>query len=277
MNGTAALEMLAVSLRMLGGVITGLLRGRGPETRPTAPVVDVAPHVVAAVAAQETPVTEPTQTPPTAPGPASRLTAEALAAILGGPAERGALWLPHVQRVAADADLSSLDRLAAFLAQTGHESLGYSLLEEGLNYSAKALLATWPRRFTPETAAACARKPERIANIAYANRFGNGDEASGDGWRYRGRGLVQVTFKENYIACGKAIGGDFVAAPSALALPSWAALSAGWYWTTRKLNDIVDGGDFEAATRAINGGTHGHADRLARYERARAVLRDLGA
>lgn len=269
---------LVSALTALAKALAGLL-SRAPETRRTAPVVDVAPHLLTAASAtaKETPVNDAPQTPPPAAGPASRLTPEALATILGGPPERGTLWLPHVQKVAESCALTTRERLAAFLAQTGHESAGYSILEEGLNYSAKSLMATWPKRFPPELAEACSRKPERIANIAYANRLGNGDEASGDGWRFRGRGLIQVTGKDNYRACGLALGGDFLSAPSALALPSWAALSAGWYWTTRKLNAIVDGGNYEALTRAINGGTHGHADRVARYERALAVLKDLGA
>lgn len=163
-------------------------------------------------------------------------------------------------------------RLAAFLAQVAHESANLARLVENLNYSAQGLLAVWPNRFTPEAASAIARQPERIANRVYAGRLGNDDEASGDGWRYRGRGLIQVTGKANYAACGKALGLDLVGAPELLETPGPAARSAAWFWSSRGLNAPADRGDIEAITRTINGGLTGLADRKAHYAHAVAAL-----
>jgi putative chitinase len=128
-------------------------------------------------------------------------------------------------------------------------------------------------RFTKDSAAKCARQPEKIANIAYANRYGNGDEISGDGWRYRGRGVMQITFKENYKACGVALGLDLIKFPELLEQPLNIFRSAGWYWTTRKLNDLADKGDFLAITKIINGGTLGIEDRTNYYNRAKLALK----
>lgn len=163
-------------------------------------------------------------------------------------------------------------RLAAFLAQVAHESANLARLVENLNYSAQGLLGVWPNRFTPEAASALARQPERIANRVYAGRLGNGDEASGDGWRYRGRGLIQVTGKTNYAACGKALGLDLVGSPELLETPGPAARSAAWFWSSRGLNAPADRGDIEAITRTINGGLTGLADRKAHYAHVVAAL-----
>ena len=163
-------------------------------------------------------------------------------------------------------------RLAAFLAQIGHESGQLRLLVENLNYSAEALLRVFPRHFDAAQAAAYARQPERIAARVYANRMGNGDEASGDGWRYRGRGLIQITGHDNYAACGTALGLDLIAQPELLEQPGPAARSAGWYWHRNGLNRPADARDITTITRRINGGLTGLDDRKAHYARARTAL-----
>ncbi|MEW5729718.1 MAG: glycoside hydrolase family 19 protein [Pseudomonadota bacterium] len=163
-------------------------------------------------------------------------------------------------------------RLAAFLAQIAHESGQLRTLAENLNYSAEALLRVFPRHFDPAQAAAYARQPERIGSKVYANRMGNGDEASGDGWRYRGRGLIQVTGKANYAACGTALGLNLIAQPELLEQPVAAAHSAAWFWHRNGLNRPADARDIETITRRINGGLTGLDDRKACYARACAAL-----
>lgn len=163
-------------------------------------------------------------------------------------------------------------RLAAFLAQIAHESGQLRTLAENLNYSAEALLRVFPRHFDAGRAAAYARQPERIGSRVYGNRMGNGDEASGDGWRYRGRGLIQVTGKANYAACGTALGLDLIAQPELLEQPAPAARSAAWFWHRHDLNGLADARDIETITRRINGGLTGLEDRKAHYARACAAL-----
>ncbi|CAA7615112.1 glycoside hydrolase family 19 protein [Magnetospirillum sp. SS-4] len=163
-------------------------------------------------------------------------------------------------------------RLAAFLAQIAHESGQLRLLAENLNYSAEALLRIFPRHFDAGQAAAYARQPERIGSRVYANRMGNGDEAGGDGWRYRGRGLIQVTGHDNYAACGTALGVDLIAQPELLEQPGSAARSAGWFWHRHDLNRLADARDIATITRRINGGLTGLDDRKACYAHACAAL-----
>lgn len=164
-------------------------------------------------------------------------------------------------------------RMAAFLAQIAHESGNLRFIRENLNYSAEGLLRTWPRHFpTREIANRYARNPEAIANRAYANRMGNGPESSGDGWRYRGRGLIQLTGKNNYIACGEGIDYDLVTDPSYLETPEGAARSAGWFWQTNQLNSLADIGNIRAITQRINGGFNGLDDRINKYEQSLLVL-----
>ncbi|WP_223505516.1 glycoside hydrolase family 19 protein [Pseudomonas sp. GL-RE-29] len=163
-------------------------------------------------------------------------------------------------------------RVAAFLAQIGHESGQLRTLVENLNYSAEGLIRTWPKRFNLMTATSVARKPEQIANIVYASRLGNGPAVTGDGWRYRGRGLIQVTGWVNYQACGSALSVDLLSKPELLEQPGYAALSAAWFWSSNGLNELADAERFEAITRKVNGGLNGQADRLAIYKRALEVL-----
>ncbi len=182
-------------------------------------------------------------------------------------------------------NINNPKRIRAFLAQIGHESRQLSAVVENLNYSAKGLRATFGKYFkTDAEAEKYARKPEEIANIVYANRLGNGDTKSGDGWRYRGRGLIQITGKSNYNEASKKmyalpLGVDFVDEPELLATPDYAAQSAAWWWENAGLNAVADGlggaNDtevFKQITKRINSGYNGLDDRLAIYERAKTVI-----
>src|SRR5213083_1521988 len=182
------------------------------------------------------------------------------------------VFVPALNATMAKYQITTPARMAAFLAQVGHESCQLTVLVENLNYSAEALQRVWPARFDAALAAKCARQPEQIANIAYASRMGNGAPASGDGWRYKGRGLIQVTDKSNYQRCGDALGLDLITSPELLEQPQHAAMSAGWFWAANGLNALADTGDLQAITRKINGGLNGYADRAAIYERALKVL-----
>lgn len=170
-------------------------------------------------------------------------------------------------------DVNTKARQAAFLAQVGHESGGGVRLAENLHYSAQGLLKTWPRRFTEETAPQyAAHGPEAIANCVYAGRNGNRDEASGDGWKYRGRGLIQLTGRENYRDCGNGISMDLLAKPDMLSGQEGASMSAAWFWWSRNLNTYADIGDFTKITAIINGGQNGQDDRIARWKTCKQTL-----
>lgn len=202
-----------------------------------------------------------------------------------------AQWHPYVVDALRRFDISTPNQVAAWIAQTAHESGGYTLLVENLNYRATIMAVVWPNRFavlgpdkkpvkTPDGkntpnkfALALERKPELLANVVYANRMGNGPTESGDGWKYRGRGLKQLTGKDNYRRCGNGLALDLLAKPEILQEPGGAALSAAWFWTENKCSEIIDTGDFKALTRKINGGTIGLEDRTKRYK---AVLAAMG-
>lgn len=168
--------------------------------------------------------------------------------------------------------INTADRQAAFLAQVGHESGLFSRTVENLNYSAAGLRATWPARFTEADAQSLARQPERIANRVYGGRMGNGNEASGDGFRFIGRGCIQVTGKSNYEACGAALGLPLTTQPELLEQPEHGCASAAWFWTTNGCNELADAGLFDKITRKINGGTHGADERRALWLKARKAL-----
>lgn len=165
-------------------------------------------------------------------------------------------------------------RMAAFLAQVAHESGSFNFTKEGLNYSAAALNKTF-RKYFPTVAAATpyARKPEKIANKVYANRMGNGPESSGDGYRFCGRGLIQLTGKNNYTRFAKAIGKTLEEAVAYLETPEGAVASAAWFWDANKLSIYADKGDFVGLTKRINGGTIGLADRQHHYAIALKALK----
>lgn len=204
------------------------------------------------------------------------LTAEKMQAATGCGRGLAMTWAPHLSEACPKFGITTPARLAAFLAQVGHESGSFGRTVENLNYSAAGLQATWPSRFTPALAASMARMPERIAEHVYGGRMGNRPEGSGDGYLYRGRGLIQVTGRANYEAVRdqlQAVGcPDLLVMPQVLAEPKWAALSAAAFWDSRHLNALADTGQFDQITRRINGGTTGSADRRARYERARKAL-----
>ena len=161
-------------------------------------------------------------------------------------------------------------RLAHFLAQCGHESGGFKATSENLNYSAKGLMGIFKKYFPTETLAnAYQRNPQKIANKVYANRMANGDEASGDGFKFRGRGYIQLTGKDNYTQFGKAIGENIVANPDVVS-GKYALLSAAWFWSKNGLNNLSDGGSTDAVvtsiTKRVNGGTIGLADRIKHFK-----------
>ena len=182
-------------------------------------------------------------------------------------------WTDALNKILPDYDITTPQRIAAFLAQTAHESGGYTALHENLNYKAESLMRVWPRYF-PDIATAnrYAHNPEMIANRAYAGRMGNGDEASGDGWRYCGRGLLQVTGHDNYQAFADSVGIPVEQAPDFLQTFEGAVQSACWFWETNNLNQYADAGDILTMTKRINGGTLGLDDRTARYQHALQVL-----
>ena len=160
-------------------------------------------------------------------------------------------------------------RLAHFLAQAGHESGGFRLFQENLNYGAKGLLGLFKKYFpTEEKAKAYERQPQKIANLIYGGRMGNGPEASGDGWKYHGRGAIQLTGHDNYVAFGKAIGEDLTANPDLVAT-KYALLSAAWFFTKNNLHVIADKGAtvevVTAITKRVNGGTIGLPDRIKHF------------
>lgn len=163
-------------------------------------------------------------------------------------------------------------RVACYLAQAGHESAGLTSCIENLNYGAPGLLSTFAKYFTPAQAASYARQPERIANRVYANRMGNGPEASGDGWRYRGKGLMQVTGKANHIAFAKWIGMTLDDATAYLTTVEGAVMGAIWFWTAHDLNDLADADRITDMTKVINGGVNGLAERKTLWRDALALL-----
>jgi putative chitinase len=180
-------------------------------------------------------------------------------------------WLEPLQETFEKYQINTPKRQACFLGQTMHESGGYKFLRENLNYSAKALINTWPSRFPDmDTAEKFERQPEKIANKVYSGRMGNTED--GDGAKYIGRGLIQLTGKDNYKAFGEAIGEDLVSNPQLVEEPRYAALSAGWFWNKRGLNALADAMDITTLTIRINGGKIGIDDRIAKINKALDVL-----
>jgi putative chitinase len=170
-------------------------------------------------------------------------------------------------------DIDSPQRIAAFIAQCSHESGHFEKLIENLNYGAKGLVMTWPKRFTsPELANKYARQPEMIANYVYANRLGNGDELSGDGWKYRGRGLIQLTGKYNYQKFADTVGMDLEQVTRYLETKQGAAEAACLFWKNNKLNSYADVGDIRGMTKVINGGYIGLPEREENYRKALNIL-----
>ena len=177
--------------------------------------------------------------------------------------------------------IDTVDRARAFLAQVGHESSQLNTIEENLNYSAQGLRKIFPKYFpTQKEALAFARNPEQIANRVYANRMGNGGEESGDGWAFRGRGLIQITGRDNYSSMSSLMGKDLTIWPDALLLPLDACRSAALWWKANGLNALADklsgSGErktFEAITKRVNGGLNGIDDRWEIYQKAKAAIK----
>lgn len=192
-------------------------------------------------------------------------------------------WLLYFQVVLPAFGITTNQRLAAFLSQVGVESNSLTTLSENLNYSAEGLANTWPVRYASKSlitkayikklgkytpnkkAIQLARNPQGIANHCYANRMGNGDETSGDGWKFRGRGLKQLTGRDNYTRASKALGLDLVNNPDLLLEPGYAIISACWFWDYNNLNRFADKQDIVGLTKAINGGTNGLTRRQKLY------------
>jgi putative chitinase len=182
------------------------------------------------------------------------------------------LWIPAFF-VLPDFDIKSTEQIAAFCSQVGHESLDMTILEENLNYSAESLMRVFPKYFKDVNSADYARNPEKIANRVYANRMGNASEELGDGWKFRGRGCIQLTGYSNYYDCSLELYGDatiLVDDPDlVMDSPDVAIKTALWFWRKNKLH-LID--DNKTISRLVNGGTHGMEDRMQRFERALSVL-----
>ena len=193
-------------------------------------------------------------------------------------------WLDAVVATCQEFDINTPQRIAGFLAQTSHESGGYTMLKENLNYRATTLAACWPNRFAElgpdkkpkrsekgaliptKLAESIAGKPEAIALLVYSNRMGNGPAETGEAAKFIGRGLKQLTGKDNYARCGAALGLDLVNNPDLLLEPMPAARSAGWFWKANNLSTFADAGDIKGMTKKINGGYIGLEARQALYD-----------
>jgi len=182
-------------------------------------------------------------------------------------------WYSALEQLLDDYEINTPQRVAAFIAQCAHESGNFVFIKENLNYKAASLRKVFPKYFpSDELAAQYANKPEMIANRVYANRMGNGDEASGDGYRYCGRGLIQLTGKDNYTFFAGSLDISVEEAAEYLATFEGACQSACWFWESNNLNQWADKGDILTLTKRINGGTIGLEDRIKHYNHALHVL-----
>tara|TARA_B100000035_G_scaffold312881_1_gene325304 strand:+ start:334 stop:1167 length:834 start_codon:yes stop_codon:yes gene_type:complete len=183
-------------------------------------------------------------------------------------------WHEYIVDMLPEYDIDTEDRVAGFIAQCAHESNNFRVIKENLNYSAKALDAIFPKYFkrAGRDAQQYHRQPEKIANVIYANRMNNGDTASGDGWKFRGRGIIQLTGRYNYTQFAKSINSGLRATVEYLSTKKGALESACWYWSTNGLNKHADNQDILMMTKRINGGTIGLEDRKKHYAHALEVL-----
>ena len=182
-------------------------------------------------------------------------------------------WHKALSQLLPDYEINTPKRIAAFIAQCAHESGGFIFLSENLNYKAESLVKVFPKYFKDiSMAKAYEKQPEKIANKIYADRMGNGNELSGDGYKYRGRGLIQLTGKTNYTWFAASLSISPEEAAEYMSTFEGAAQSACWFWETNKLNEWADKGDIEKMTKIINGGTIGLEDRKKHYEHALHVL-----
>ena len=185
----------------------------------------------------------------------------------------GAEWVDALNETFSRFNITTKNQMAMFIGQCSHECGNFRLLEENLNYKAATLMKLWPRRFpTLEKANEYSGNPKKIANSVYCSRMGNRDENSGDGFRFRGRGIIQITGHSSYFHAGKALGVDLVSNPDLASNPKYAALTGGWFWSTHNLNAPADALDYTKVTKIINGGTIGLDDRIKHVQQALAVL-----
>jgi putative chitinase len=182
-------------------------------------------------------------------------------------------WTDALNKILPDYGIDTTQREAAFVSQCAHESAGFTALQENLNYRAESLMRVWPKYFpTIEIATQYAHHPEQIANRAYANRMGNGNEASGDGWKFRGRGLIQLTGRANYTAFATTVNMTPDQVVEYAETFDGAVQTACWFWNTNNLNRYADVNDIKTMTQRINGGLNGLDDRVAKYNLAQQVL-----
>ena len=185
-------------------------------------------------------------------------------------------FAPHIEAACERFEIKTLSQRAAFIAQAMHESSNFTRLEESTYYSTPERIHNTFARLRNVSAAVLGvnyvKKPQALANLAYAGINGNGDEASGDGWRYRGRGLFQLTGRANYLAAGDATGRDYKAQPELVAQPLDAAMTAGWFWSTARLNSILDRGGVDQVSKRVNGGYNGIVERRELYRRVLEAL-----
>lgn len=201
------------------------------------------------------------------------LTKEKIVHLLHGNPEADA-WADAALEILPKYEINTPNRVAGFFAQCGHESMGFKVLEENLHYRAETLDKIFPKYFknAGRDANAYAKQPEKIANVVYASRMGNGDTASGDGYRFRGRGVIQLTGRDNYTNFGKTIGLTAEQVIDYVTTKKGALESACWYWTSRNINAACDANDIVKMTKLINGGTIGLEDRTKHYHEALAIL-----
>lgn len=233
------------------------------------------------------PADHPLSAPKAVTLPPVELVTPPLLERLGASRADAATYAAPLSRAARECGITAPRQLAAWLANLAHESGRFATLEERLGYTAPRLAAVWPGRYAVrgpngayvrdtagtgyqpnELARSIAGSPVQIANLTYADRLGNGPAESGDGWRYRGRGLIQITGRANYRDCGEALGLPLLLRPELLIEPEHAARSAGWFWARNGLNAHADAGRLDQITRRINGGLNGHGDRVSLYETA---------
>ena len=181
-------------------------------------------------------------------------------------------WVDPLNATFQKFGIDDVRKQAAFIGQCSHESGHFRKLEENLNYSAETLQRLFGHKFKPEEIQQYAHQPQRIANRIYANRIGNRDEASGDGWLYHGRGVIQLTGHDNFWHFGQSVGMDFVHNPAPVSQPLYAAMSGGWFWATHGCNPLAEAENWEGLTRRINGGTFGLEERIKLMQQALEVL-----
>lgn len=201
------------------------------------------------------------------------MTKDQIIKLLHGNADAAA-WADAAMGILPKYEINTPKRIAGFFAQCGHESMNFTALSENLNYRAETLEKLFSKYFSKagRKAADYAKQPEKIANVIYASRMGNGDTASGDGYRFRGRGVIQLTGKDNYTAFGKSVGMTPEQVIDYVQTKKGALESACWYWNSRKINTACDENDIVKMTKLVNGGTIGLDDRRKHYEQALAVL-----